>query len=317
MSGWTLGYVVANQVAVAVVRNLAEPGSGDASAYFEAFTFFVLPHGLLAVSIATTFTPELASAVGRTDRAGFIDQASLGVRLVALLTMPAACAVRRSADRSSVHCCSTATSTRPTPPTPPRALGGFALGLVGFSVYLFVLRGLLRAPGHPHAIHHQPGQNGSTSCSPSCSSAAMAILGLGAGASPSPTSCARLWALPGVVVQGAGFPAREVLVRGWPMLVAAVLDGEAAWVVNRWIGGNTGTEAVVGVIVGGIVGLAVYVGALMAHARAGDRRGASHGRSADPKGPPLGPRAGVIALHFVHVLCRQEVVEVPHRKAVG
>ena len=63
LSGWTLGYVVANQVVIVVVRNLADPGSGDASAYFDAFTFFVLPHGLLAMSIATTFVPEMARAV--------------------------------------------------------------------------------------------------------------------------------------------------------------------------------------------------------------------------------------------------------------
>ncbi|HEX6656656.1 MAG TPA: lipid II flippase MurJ, partial [Ilumatobacter sp.] len=55
LSGWTLGYVVANQIVVVVVRNLADPGSGDAAAYFDAYTFFVLPHGLLAMSIATTF----------------------------------------------------------------------------------------------------------------------------------------------------------------------------------------------------------------------------------------------------------------------
>ena len=65
MSAWTLGFVAANQVALIVIRNLAEPGSGDAAAYFDAFTFFVLPHGLLAVSIATTFQPEMSRAVAR------------------------------------------------------------------------------------------------------------------------------------------------------------------------------------------------------------------------------------------------------------
>ena len=35
LSGWTLGYVIANQITVIVVRNLADPGSGDNRAYFE------------------------------------------------------------------------------------------------------------------------------------------------------------------------------------------------------------------------------------------------------------------------------------------
>ena len=68
LSAWTLGFVVANQVALVFIRNLAEPGSSDATAYFTAFTFFVLPHGLLAVSISTTFQPEMSRAVARKDK---------------------------------------------------------------------------------------------------------------------------------------------------------------------------------------------------------------------------------------------------------
>ena len=89
------------------------------------------------------------------------------------------------------------------------------------------------------------------------------ILGLGVALAVSYVVCA-LWALQVLSYKVPGFPAREVLVRGWPMLVAAVLAAEAAWFVNRWIGGNTGAEAVVGVTVGGVIGLALYVGALVA-----------------------------------------------------
>jgi putative peptidoglycan lipid II flippase len=70
LSAWTLGYVVANQVAVVVVQNLAEPGSGDLDAYAKAYIFFVLPHGLLAMSIVTTFTPDLARSALQRDRQG-------------------------------------------------------------------------------------------------------------------------------------------------------------------------------------------------------------------------------------------------------
>ena len=62
LSKWALGYVVANQVAIIVIRNLLRGGSGNEDAYTKAFTWFVLPHGLLAVSIATTFLPELSSS---------------------------------------------------------------------------------------------------------------------------------------------------------------------------------------------------------------------------------------------------------------
>ena len=111
MSMWTLGYVVANQVAVVVIRNLSGPGTGESAAYFQAFTFFVLPHGLLAMSIATTFVPEMARAVGRKDRAAFNTRTSQGVRMIALLTFPPAwrcsCCGARSSD-----CCSNMASSR-------------------------------------------------------------------------------------------------------------------------------------------------------------------------------------------------------------
>ena len=90
MSLWTFGYVLCNQAVIIVVRNLSSPGSGGSAAYFQAFTFFVLPHGLLAMSIATTFVPEMARAVGRRDRNAFCSTSSFGIRIIAMLTVPAA-----------------------------------------------------------------------------------------------------------------------------------------------------------------------------------------------------------------------------------
>ena len=263
MSGWTLGYVLANQATVAVVRNLADPGSGDARAYFEAFTFFVLPHGLLAVSITTTFTPELDRAVARRDRAGFIRQASQGTRLVTLLTMPAAFllfALRRPVVGALLE---HGTYTAADAANASRALGGFALGLVGFSVYLFVLRGFYAHQDTRTPFLINLVQNGLNIVLAFLLVGRYGILGLGVALAVSYVVCA-LWALQVLSYKVPGFPAREVLVRGWPMLVAAVLAAEAAWFVNRWIGGNTGAEAVVGVTVGGVIGLAIYVGALVA-----------------------------------------------------
>lgn len=61
LSGWTVGYVVANQVALWVVLVLANVQPGGPAAYLLAYTLFQLPHGLLAVSIMTTASPELAA----------------------------------------------------------------------------------------------------------------------------------------------------------------------------------------------------------------------------------------------------------------
>ena len=141
LSGWTLGYVAANQVALIVVKNLAKPGSGGQDAYAKAFTFFQLPHGLLAVSITTTFVPDLARFVARKDKASFIARSSLGVRLVAFFTFPASLGLLVLARPIIGTFLQHGQFTEQAADTTARALAGFSLGLVGFSVYLFVLRG--------------------------------------------------------------------------------------------------------------------------------------------------------------------------------
>ena len=69
LSGWTVGYVIANQIALAFVLVIATSEKGVVSAYTYAYAFFQLPHGLFAVSIMTTLGPELASLARRGDTA--------------------------------------------------------------------------------------------------------------------------------------------------------------------------------------------------------------------------------------------------------
>lgn len=141
LSTWTVGYVVANQMAVIVVKNLASPGSGLVDAYGKGFVLFQLPHGLLAVSIATTFVPILARLHQSGDHVAFGERLTRGIGLTVLLSLPASIIAvvfsrpivevilgHGNFDDAGV------TNTA-------RALAGLAVGLVGFSVYLFALRG--------------------------------------------------------------------------------------------------------------------------------------------------------------------------------
>jgi putative peptidoglycan lipid II flippase len=141
LSSWTFGYVVTNQVALVVIKNLAEPGSGNQDAYSKAFTFFMLPHGLLAISIATTFVPELVRRVRAGDKDGFKSWLTSGVRWISILTIPASVAIVIlahpiiSAILEHGHFTSIASHNT------ARALAGFSIGLAGFSIYIFCLRG--------------------------------------------------------------------------------------------------------------------------------------------------------------------------------
>lgn len=142
LSGWTVGYVIANQAAAQLVSVLAKPASGEVTNYSTAFMFFQFPHGLLAVSLMTTFQPDLARAVVRRDWARFNERLLLGLRLLGLVIVPAAVGylaltttLADAAVDSGLLDADTSSGLRVA-----RILGGFSLGLVGFSAYLFVLR---------------------------------------------------------------------------------------------------------------------------------------------------------------------------------
>ena len=142
LSAWTLGYVIANQIAVVVIQILAEPSSGDALNYQLSYQFFQLPHALLAVSIMVTFEPLLGRADSRGDLRAFNSQLLLGFRLIGLLIIPAA---------AGYVALPKGLESMPFQPSDNSLLGvalsltgivaAFAIGLPGFSTYLYALRG--------------------------------------------------------------------------------------------------------------------------------------------------------------------------------
>ncbi len=141
LSGWTVGYVAANQVAFWVALFLAYGHSGDASIYLAAFIFFQLPHGLFAVSIMTALAPELASSASRGDMAGLRRQFALGFRLMTLVVLPAA-AILAVLSRPIVNALLDYGSfTAANGAATAETLLAFSLGLFSFSAYLFTLRG--------------------------------------------------------------------------------------------------------------------------------------------------------------------------------
>lgn len=140
-SGWTLGYVIANQVALVVIMLLAFGDEARLSAYNAAFVFFQLPHGLIAVSLMTTLVPELTSAATRKNWVAYRERFSSGVRLMALAVLPAATGYLVLARPIVSSLLERGALSGASAQLTAEALGGFAVGLFGFSVYLFTLRG--------------------------------------------------------------------------------------------------------------------------------------------------------------------------------
>lgn len=140
LSGWTVGYVVTNQICLWVILILAARDAGGVSTYLAAFLFFMLPYGVLAVSVITPIVPELATAARGDDPAEVQRTFGLGLRLVVFTMAPSAAVlialagpiVTAALDRGAF-------STGAADKTAATLLA-MAIGLLGFAVYLFTIR---------------------------------------------------------------------------------------------------------------------------------------------------------------------------------
>jgi putative peptidoglycan lipid II flippase len=140
LSGWTVGYVVANQVCLFVLMGLA---GRLVSTWAYAYQFFQLPYGVFTVSIMTAFTPELSRLGAQGRMREFRERFLQGFRFVLLALLPATVLIALLA-RPLIWAVFaqwgrrfTADDVGPTAAT----LMALSWGMVGFSVYLYALRG--------------------------------------------------------------------------------------------------------------------------------------------------------------------------------
>jgi putative peptidoglycan lipid II flippase len=149
LAKWTLLFVLVNQLAYAVIVNLATNAgklsalSGDGAgifAYSSAYLIFILPHSIITVSVVTGLFPRMsrAAAIGRLDSVR--DDLSTGWRLTAVGTVFVAAAyVALGPDLTGVLFFANVDSED------ARFIGtvtaAFALGLPAFSAQYVALRG--------------------------------------------------------------------------------------------------------------------------------------------------------------------------------
>lgn len=92
LAAWIVGYVVVSQLAVVVITNLAAAagrrGGPGMAIYNNAYLLFMLPHGIVAVSVITALLPRMSrAAVDGRHRAIAADLA-LGTRLSGAVLLP-------------------------------------------------------------------------------------------------------------------------------------------------------------------------------------------------------------------------------------
>ncbi|MEK7292444.1 MAG: murein biosynthesis integral membrane protein MurJ [Actinomycetota bacterium] len=257
LSMWTLGYVAANQIALVVIKNLASPGSGNVDAYSKAMILLQLPHGLLAVSIATTFIPDLARFAAKNDSVGFAQHMFRGVRLTAMLTFPAAVGllvlsrptiglVLQHGNFSAVAGVNTS-----------RALAGLSIGLIGFSLYLFALRGFYAHNDTRTPFFINLGENALNILFAFLLVGRYGVLGLGIAFSLAYISSAVV-ALIVLHHKVPEFDSTGVLGSLWSITLASGAMAAVVGISTRFIGSNSGWGALGRVTAGVAIGCLSY-----------------------------------------------------------
>jgi putative peptidoglycan lipid II flippase len=261
LSGWTIGAVIANQAALFVTLRLLNGPNGEVSAYTYAFIFFQLPYGLLAVSIMTTFMPELASLAGRGDEAGYRHRFGQGLRLILLVTVPAALGyVFLAQPIISVllgYGAFTPASVRLT----ADALIWLAVGLPGFAAFLYAMRGFYARKDTKTPFLLYLLENGLN--------IALAITLVGRfglkGVVASYSIAYAVSAVVALVILGhrvGGLDGRALGASVLRIAVAAAAMALVVWPISRWLGDPSRLGGIIRVAVGTLAGVAVYLLAL-------------------------------------------------------
>jgi putative peptidoglycan lipid II flippase len=259
LGGWTVGYVIANQIALFVVTVLAVGTKGGPFIYMAAYAFFQLPHGLFAVSLMTTFAPELASAATRGDLVTMRTQLSRALRLTAVVIVPAAALYVGLARPVIVALLQRGAFSSADAAVVAHTLVAFALGLLPFSLYLFLLRAFTSRLDTftPFWIN----------CIENVVNIALAfafyewlgIAGLALAFSGAYLVAAVLTL--GVVDRRlGGIDGRALGSTLARTLVAGAAAAGVSWLVAEAIGWSSTANAVASVALGGVAGVAVYTG---------------------------------------------------------
>jgi putative peptidoglycan lipid II flippase len=261
LSSWSVGYVIANQIALWVVLVLANEEAGGAFAYLSAYTFFQLPHGLFAVSIITTVAPELAAAGTQDNAPALRHRFARALRLMLTVIIPAAALYLALARPIVAALLQRGAFTSEDASIVADTLLGFAVGLPFFSTYLFALRAFYSVQNTRTPFYLNCLENAINIALAFPLFAWLGIPGLALAFSvayivTTPVTLAALGRrIGGLRGRGIGLSALRVLV-------ASAAGGGVAWVIGRAIGSSTSAEAIAATVAGALGGFVVIVGAM-------------------------------------------------------
>jgi putative peptidoglycan lipid II flippase len=139
IGAWGAVMLAAAQVLIGVTLVLANRVEGGVVAYSIAFTFFLLPHAVIAHPLYTALYPRLAAHVHAGDHRAFSADVAAGVRRLALFVLPASALVVVFAPLALrfVHL---GALDKAGASFVGRVLAAYAFGLFGYSAFQLLAR---------------------------------------------------------------------------------------------------------------------------------------------------------------------------------
>ena len=260
--GWAMLSVVGTLVPTAAAIVLGYRVVGGVAVFTMTFAFFVLPHALIAVPVATTSAPRIADAWQRGDRVrtgALIERAARVI--VPLLLLAGAAMVALSWPVARVASSFGQAASQGVAPI-AHALSMFGLGLLGYGMSFTMTRVLFSLSDVKRASMLVATAAIVGVCAMAVASAVMsdsnraAALALGYGTTQTLSAALLTWR----AHQLTGYPTRRSIGRlGVGSLAAAVVAGVVMFGVGQWFD-HTRLASLSAIVVAGCVGAVVFVG---------------------------------------------------------
>lgn len=268
MSGFMAGYVATNMVGLWVALILAGRVTGGVASYQYAFVFFQLPHGLLAVSIATAIFPAMTEKAVAGDLSEFSAELGRGLRGVAYFILPAVAGYLAIAPQIVALLLEHGVTTEASTEMVSTVLRTWAPGIFFFSTFYVLLRGFYalgdtRTPMMISLAGLAVNVGFNLLVVAVVDDPQLQIAGLATGHAVS-YAVASILALRAISARINARPAAGYLAAVLKMLAASAVTGAGAWLAARGVGGVVDTDSITGlllqVIAATAAGLLLYAG---------------------------------------------------------
>ena len=259
-SGWTIGYVIANQIALWVVLVLTNGESAGAFVYLTRTRSSNCPTGCLPYGSPPRANPTSRARSWRRTGSGSVTGSHRGMRLILTLMIPAAALYIGLAQPIVAALLQRGAFDASDTERVADTLRMFAIGLPTFSLYLYSLRGFYsmqdtRTPFLLNCLENALDIN--------CARCVLSPFSdCPVSPSRSPGRARRIATLVTMTVMSrrlGGLRGRQIGATAFHVGIVGVAVGAVTWLIADRMGSTTPTEAILTTIVGTQVGIAIGI----------------------------------------------------------